>query len=1160
MGDFLMNCRSWVNTNNFMHDPATLKMGVLITNERQKSNKTQQKMLHTLLFDHADREGTVSMLAHLKFNRESKKGDIMYRSGMIVSSRANLCSFVAATFLNETNKKSHDLLMNGLFWDQSHKEDIFPHPYVDVDLKLKGSELRPFREWYGSIGEAIQLLCKQFEELGGGVASNNTTLFGATRVCENLNGATYTKYSVHCHWPDLVCQSTILLGQIVSEVNAVAPRLPTTDDAGLIVEGTELVFDTKVYNARNQLFRLPFCGKSGELKAALFPFETKKNPDWVYKLSDTISRASIASFVNKSCTHTNNPSKYIMIQREITPGPAHAQSRAFIQSGPGEMQDNSKWLDFMGPIIDKIVLPKWVAHRQRLMHSHGVSGRIPQPDKILLASMTRIPTFTASFQYEPKNDCFCEYDTRASSPYLHRPGAVTYIVDVQAGKIAQNCFNCRGMQGFKLKWTNFINVNSLAFDLLPAEDQYIGCCDFVSVKPFTPQVKFFMTFCEKDICFVAETKTVMAYDQATGVWHAGSDGNRIILALIDEMNEKYHKYAMAFVGEVTKKLNSELEAMELTATEKLKKKKKIKADCFKKIQKIGGIWAPSLEQRRKLTDFLVQEACPHRVETMEPFAHLVPLLDCKAINVYTWLQVDIKREHYFTSRLNATIINEQDETMAAFKEWQLQVCSGDKEYMEWKLQVMGLSLTMFIFDRAVYCPLGPKGRNGKSSEIFLFSEITQRAKPHRGMFIGREYLTKGAQDRKNAAAPDTTRMMMQDKTVLIVDECREAPVDGALVKSLVSGDKTSARNLYEKETTNVQSKGSLWMISNKVLPFDYEDIALCNRLRIMPYDAVWVTDVAATNTTCKNDIKKAMYVFQEDASFKENKLSMWGDAMTTTCLFALHVFFKLLPRDPADPTRPLKLQSLPIPACVKKLTEKVILSEHELLSFVKEHLAETKAGQKDIRLDVAWYNFRVFSRNKTGRPKIATLTKFEGALGRADMIIKDPNMSGLDKYIEGYYLAKEAISLEKIDGQATGLGYCEFVRPASSTSVPLLLSQCGAPNEQSGTKAEMMQHTKFLGGCLMEEDEVFVEVAWDNYKTALKNVNVIHPKVTTITEFTVGLGLMGYKLRATSDGARIIDTCIKEIVEENAWYYEPAHYNKRPRVCVVVLLYNKHHS
>ena len=76
------------------------------------------------------------------------------------------------------------------------------------------------------------------------------------------------------------------------------------------------------------------------------------------------------------------------------------------------------------------------------------------------------------------------------------------------------------------------------------------------------------------------------------------------------------------------------------------------------------------------------------------------------------------------SCLNADIVHMESDEVKEFEKWQLQVCCGNAEYVQYKLRILGLSMTMLNFDRAFYMPLGPAGRNGKSSESFLLNQVT----------------------------------------------------------------------------------------------------------------------------------------------------------------------------------------------------------------------------------------------------------------------------------------------------------------------------------------------------------------------------------------------------------------------------------------------------
>ena len=356
------------------------------------------------------------------------------------------------------------------------------------------------------------------------------------------------------------------------------------------------------------------------------------------------------------------------------------------------------------------------------------------------------------------------------------------------------------------------------------------------------------------------------------------------------------------------------------------------------------------------------------------------------MDVYTWALLDTKPEHYFTSFLNASLVDLRDDSVDEFVAWQKQVCCGDDEYLQYKLRIFGLSLTTMNFDRCFYMPLGPVGKNGKSSEATLFNEVTQSITPNRGYTISREYLTKTSQDRKGANAADTVLMEMVGKCIVIADEMRDAPLDDALLKAFVSGDKTSARNLYESERTGMSFKFTLWVIANKTLKIDYTDTALMSRLRVLPYNAQWVAHPAAVKS--KMSMPQSLFVFKEDPYFKDKTLRGWGDALVTKSLYELHLFFKSLPADPHAPDRPLKLVAFPVPAVVRNFTDATIQRMNPVQAFVHKYMVHAAGETMDI--DAVFQQFRQFGRNENNF-KITRMNRsfFQEALVKEGVEFKD---------------------------------------------------------------------------------------------------------------------------------------------------------------------------
>lgn len=322
-------------------------------------------------------------------------------------------------------------------------------------------------------------------------------------------------------------------------------------------------------------------------------------------------------------------------------------------------------------------------------------------------------------------------------------------------------------------------------------------------------------------------------------------------------------------------------------------------------------------------------------------------------------------------------------------------------------------------------PLGPIGRNGKSSECTLFNQVTMSSQPSRGCTISREYLTKQGQDRKGANAADTVMMEMANKTILIADECRDTAIDCALIKTLVSGDTTSARNLYESERTNISPRGCLWVITNKTVKLDYTDTALINRLRVLPYKAQWVSSPSETKSKMTDAFLRG-WVFQDDPYFKDRILPGWNNAMATACLYELHKFFKSLTPDPDNPDTPLKLSRVPVPAVVRNATKHLVQQEHPVLAFVAEFMQKTSSNDPRTYtpVNIAFTNFQRYARNSNSmKMKAMTITQFKEALGREHIdVVTTPD--GVDAF-QYYRLSREVPDMSR-DGTmpSDGFSYC----------------------------------------------------------------------------------------------------------------------------------------
>ena len=245
------------------------------------------------------------------------------------------------------------------------------------------------------------------------------------------------------------------------------------------------------------------------------------------------------------------------------------------------------------------------------------------------------------------------------------------------------------------------------------------------------------------------------------------------------------------------------------------------------------------------------------------------------------------------------------------------------------------------------------------------------------------------------------------KSMIIADECRDAALDGSLIKALVSGDRASARNLYEGERINVHCRGKLWVISNKTLKLDYSDSALMDRLRVLPYNARWVPNPVEVKAKM-TDMTTAMWVFKDDPYFKEKMLQTWGDALVTKCLYELHLFLLSLPRCPENPHRPSKLEIIPVPEVVKKATRDCIEREHPVLNFIRTYMAPTSSVDISdyVLVEICFSMFVRYGKNENNsKIKYMNRSIFQEDLLRQNITVVK-NVGGYS-FFKGYRMTKE---------------------------------------------------------------------------------------------------------------------------------------------------------
>lgn len=981
MASVAMRLRLKINTLFYTND--LLKHGVLVTLPRNNKDKAHKQYMSKSLLKVADCSSGISLLRHVCFERpfRNAKGKTVQhpRGGKIYGSRERICKFIAY-MIHECTARPFVIDSTGVYWDNFNPHPdiehgvetpaVWIHPYIDIDIK-NVDDKKTAGDIYAMIHPVVTTVSEYLEVNSDSTRSRTVILMNRRIECDGL-----VKWSFHLHWPQYVFQ-------YAADVQEVAVRAKAL---------CEFV-DTGVYSSTSQLFRLPYCGKFGNDNAVMQLVRPSRIGDGPWDVCEVkmYTVDEYAAVLNDSCICTRFPSKFtpITITRvdNSLPMPSPQRQNDFlieISDEPGDASNYHAWMNFWRPVLSAYVVPNFIEFRRSRAARLGVNCSFPTVDMIDFSEIKRLRSSSSSFCITAPGDTFCEYDN-GNTPHTHSisDSPVQYIVDLLKGTIAQFCVRCMHSHS-DAKWHHFIQTNSLLFPILPDWSADVDSTKFVHDRQsWCP--RFFSDYYRDTVAFVMDTSRVVVYDDVTGVWVSGRAGNSICQQKYAKMNNQYRAYRVAYnhaamMATVNKFIDGH---PGLGEAEIESKKKREQALCTKANGQIKELWQLQQLQTRDILSFLSTTDHSHKIPTMEPHAHIVPLRDGQCINLFDWTERKIRPSDYFVSTLNARLLSLHDNDVTEFKEWQSQVCCGDRDYLQYKLRIMGVSLTLFNFDRAFYMPLGPIGRNGKSSECTLFNMVTMSTQPSRGYNISREYLTRYGQDRKGANAADTVMIDMANKTVLIADECRDTPIDCALVKTLVSGDTTSARNLYESERTNISPRGSLWIVTNKTVKLDYTDTALCNRLRVLPYNAQWVSNPSATRKRMADAFMRS-WVFQDDPNFKEHTLTRWTDAMVTATLYELHTFFKSLPCVGVDVAKP-QLCRIPVPSVVQKATQDLIHREHPVLAFIEEYMKKISdpCVASYVHVDVAFANFQRFGKNANSRKMTCmTITQFQEAMAR----------------------------------------------------------------------------------------------------------------------------------------------------------------------------------
>jgi hypothetical protein len=563
-----------------------------------------------------------------------------------------------------------------------------------------------------------------------------------------------------------------------------------------------------------------------------------------------------------------------------------------------------------------------------------------------------------------------------------------------------------------MQWEYFCSVDSLVMESRRGVEAEMSSIDVL--MPISSSIchTFIGTYFSDQI--LMSGGTAYAYDKPSHIWLSGSVANPIVIGLVDELNTRYREYIFARNLEVWAKQEAKItnRAHSLSEEEVAILRKKNKEACKKQNKKIKELIQLSIGSARTLMKDMGVMQLPHREESMEKYHNLVPMRDGVCIDLNTWEEKPMRADHYFTSLCNASLLDIGDAACVACNEWLREVCCFDEEYLAFMHLSNGFAMTLMNDPRAFYIWHGKMGRNGKSSLQFMFQRLLCTATPNRGLTIPPDFLTQAAQNKMSASGTNSVLAACEYKTWMGVEELRRGrKLASELIKSLTSGDKHSARRLFQ-EPVAFDVFGSLTASSNHEPEIDVTDAAIRARACVMPFRAEWVKEEELSARRQQAGLD-AGNIHLMDAAFKHTKLANWVDAFMTLSLHAVYKYLLNQPRDPDDRSKPSVVAPPAYPSVVRNYTDQMFIKLNPARGFIIAHLAKIRGPQdKNALFEHVHLEFSQYVKNNNyTKSTSGSSNSFEEILSREGIeLIKDVDKPPV---LDGWYIKRNVPRFER---------------------------------------------------------------------------------------------------------------------------------------------------
>lgn len=894
----------------------------------------------------------------------------------------------------EVNIKQWDVGAKAMCWTAMAPGTVYI-PYLDIDEK--GGKGDFDRVWRERVSPAIQCINRGLTSSQGG--EYHPIIFFNHREQEDL-----WKFSFHVHWPKIAVTDINQWKMFLHSLGDMPRKLVWTKTGGkwTVVEDPRVpIFDPAVYGGRRQLFRGPFCGKTGNLAAAMTPctmieeagkyhFNPKKYDAAAIKKYVLLAR--IARYPTPDLTLLSFSGGCIAAP-SVRPLADLEEAPLLPEVVSGLDTKYSKLVNFAMPFFLSSVLPLWQKKRSRdATTMRGKGGVAPEKDLLVTKNVPHRTRPAVRFM-SIANDTFCYMD----DDHVHRRSstAIGLVVDFANCSIAQTCFAC-GPEKPGVVYSFLHSGNRI--EIATESESAFTATSFWG--PTKNAHQLLLDYFPDLFVFQRSTRALWVYDKNSCIWRTDMGGNMIVGKLIDEINEKHLKYLQCYkeivIGRQIRtheRANPDIEQTdaELFVSELHEGARKFMADNTPLIN-MGAAG------RAKVMEDLKSYNIHKEVKEMNVFPNLIPMKNKKCVDVFTGDICDMEARHFFTSCVNAEMIPSGDDT-AAIDKWFMQISTGDTEKCVYMKRISAYCFTFLVHDRKFIVGKG-NGKNAKGAWKEFIMKISEG--PDGFDSRAKNLLQNFWDKRGNAntspenATPESFELM--NKTFLYTDDIMPIPLDTNKLKRMVGATKGSGRGLYGKPV-DIDVKGKVVFTSNFDPDGPGEDIAYWERSVILPFLAKYVVET--------KDVDEKNYRFLQNHVAYTELLELL-DGFFTVTVQALVAYYRSLPWN-HDKKAPSCLGAFPLPPSVVKYNTEARARALPLAAFVGEYMKATIYPGYFSRVDDVFENYIIFldNLNELKMKKDTTQASFTKLMAIA------MNIEAENGFVKGYTLHKKVVSTRK---------------------------------------------------------------------------------------------------------------------------------------------------